>query len=94
MRPNDQGQGRAAATPAKNDDAARRVPCTTGLGGTRASVGPTSGNSTGGPDHRHLTTLRRQLAATLPIEYTPQSEIFRDALVVMLGPRRDEQKIA
>ena len=79
---------------AKNDNAARRVPCTAGLGGTRASVGPTSANSTGGSDHRPLTTLRRNLAATLPIEHTPQSEIFREVLVVMLDPRRDEEKIA
>ena len=41
-----------------------------------------------------LTTLRRNLAATLPIEYTPQSEIFREVLVVMLGPCCDEEKIA
>ena len=60
----------------------------------RASVGPTSANSTGGPDQRPLTTLHRNLAATLPIEYTPQSEMFSQVLVVMLGPRRDEQEIA
>ena len=94
LTPNVQGQRRAATTPAKNDRAARRVPCTAGSGGTRASVGPTPANSTGGSDHRPLTTLRRNLAPTLPVEYTPQSEISRQLFVVMLGPRRDEQKIA